>query len=257
VQLENRRIIVAGGARGIGAATVHALVIEGAQVAALDVLDELGVETAEAATKAGPGTAKYYHADISSRSDVESAFAAAVGDLGGLDVLCAIAGVERGGPAESFSDDDARLIMDVNVHGTILTNQVAFGYLKDNGGAIINVGSDAGLGGYRGLAVYGASKGAVMAWTRNVALEWGQYGITVNSLVPAIWTPMYDEHRAHMTPEQLAAHEAAMARQIVIGGKLGDPAADLGPVMVFLASPGARFLTGQIIAANGGNGMTR
>jgi NAD(P)-dependent dehydrogenase (short-subunit alcohol dehydrogenase family) len=257
MQLEGRKIIVTGGARGIGASTVRSLVAEGADVAALDILDDLGTENAAAATKEGPGTARYYHCDIARRSDVESAFTAATADLGGLDVLAAIAGVERGAPAESLSDEDARLIMDVNVHGTIITNQVAFGYLKDRGGAIVNVGSDAGLAGYRGLAAYGASKGAVMAWTRNAALEWGQYGITVNALVPAIWTPMYEEHRARMTPEQLADHDAAMARSIVIGGKLGDPVRDLGPVMVFLAGVGARFVTGQIIAANGGTGMSR
>jgi NAD(P)-dependent dehydrogenase (short-subunit alcohol dehydrogenase family) len=257
MQLQGRKIIVTGGARGIGASTVRTFVAEGAQVASLDILDADGEAVAKQASAGGPGTAQYYHCDISDRSQVEAVFDAAVTELGGLNVLADIAGVERGGPAESLPADDAEFILRVNVMGTILTNQAAFRFLKDAGGAIINVGSDAGLGGYRGLAAYGASKGAVMAWTRNVALEWGRYGITVNSLVPAIWTPMYSEHRARMTPEELAAHDAGMAQNIVIGGKLGDPVRDLGPVMVFLASEGARFLTGQLIAANGGVGMAR
>jgi NAD(P)-dependent dehydrogenase (short-subunit alcohol dehydrogenase family) len=257
MQLENRKIIVTGGARGIGASTVRTLTAEGARVASLDILDAEGGSVAKQANAERPDSVRFYHCDISDSGHVETAFGAAVAWLGGLDVLANIAGVERGGPAESLPVENAELILRVNVMGTMLTNQAAFGYLKDAGGVIINVGSDAGLAGYRGLAAYGASKGAVMAWTRNVALEWGSYGITVNSLVPAIWTPMYEEHRARMTPDELAAHDAGMAHGIVIGGKLGDPVHDLGPVMVFLASGGARFVTGQIIAVNGGVGMSR
>jgi NAD(P)-dependent dehydrogenase (short-subunit alcohol dehydrogenase family) len=96
-----------------------------------------------------------------------------------------------------------------------------------------------------------------MAWTRTVAVEWARFGITVNSVVPAMWTPMYDEHRARMTPDELAQHDAIMKMRVPVGGKLGDPDADLAPVMVFLASDDSRFITGQIIAVNGGIGMVR
>ena len=75
-----------------------------------------------------------------------------------------------------------------------------------------------------------------MAWTRTVAAEWGRFGITVNSLVPAIWTPMYDEYRARLSPAELAQHDAMMQGRVPIGGKLGDPDRDLAPVMVFLAT---------------------
>jgi NAD(P)-dependent dehydrogenase (short-subunit alcohol dehydrogenase family) len=152
------------------------------------------------ANAAGPGTATYRHCDIGSRAEVNMAFDAAVAELGGLDVLAAIAGVERGGPAEDVDDETWDLIFTVNVRGTMVLNQAAFRNLKETGGSIINVGSDAGLAGYRGLSAYGASKGAVMAWTRTAALEWGQYAISVNSLVPAIWTPMYQTHRDRMAP---------------------------------------------------------
>jgi NAD(P)-dependent dehydrogenase (short-subunit alcohol dehydrogenase family) len=82
-------------------------------------------------------------------------------------------------------------------------------------------------------------------------------GIRVNSVVPAVWTPMYDEHRATMNAEDLAAHDAAVAAAVPLGGRLGDPARDLAPVLVFLIGDGARFITGQLISVNGGANPTR
>lgn len=257
MQLQGRRIIVTGGARGIGAATVRAYAAEGASVVSIDVLDDEGRDVAEKATVEGPGSVRYLHCDVSSREQVDATFDTAVAELGGLDVLAAIAGVERGGPAEEVDEETFDFIFRINVLGTILLNQAAHRHMKDTGGNIINVGSDAGLAGYRGLSLYGASKGAVMAWTRNAALEWGPLGIAVNSLVPAIWTPMYQEHRDRMTPDELASHDAVMGRNIVMGGRLGDPERDLRPTMVFLATEGSRFITGQLVNVNGGVGMSR
>ena len=106
--------------------------------------------------------------------------------------------------------------------------------------------------GQRGAAHYSAAKGAVMAWTRTVAQEWAPYGITVNAILPAIWTPMYDAHRARMTEEERALHDLQMQYAVPLGGRLGDPDRDLAPVLVFLAGDGARFITGQAIAVDGG-----
>jgi NAD(P)-dependent dehydrogenase (short-subunit alcohol dehydrogenase family) len=89
------------------------------------------------------------------------------------------------------------------------------------------------------------------------AAEWARDNITVNALVPAMWTPMYDEFRGHLSPQALSAHDAAIAATIPLGGKLGDPDRDLGPVMVFLASEGARFITAQLISVNGGLNSVR
>jgi NAD(P)-dependent dehydrogenase (short-subunit alcohol dehydrogenase family) len=259
VQLQGKKIIVTGAARGLGEATVRAYVSEGAAVACLDVLDELGSAVAEHADSQGPGNARYYHCDVSDRGSVGEAFKTAVADLNGLDVMVNIAGVERQAPAEEISDHDWDLIFDVNVRGTFLTNQAAFAAMRAGaaGGRILNFGSDAGLVPFPMAAHYSASKGAVMAWTRTVAHEWGRHGITVNSVVPAMWTPMYNEHRARMTPEQLAVHDAGMDKLIPLGGRLGNPDADLAPVMVFLAGDGARFITGQVISVNGGLGTVR
>jgi NAD(P)-dependent dehydrogenase (short-subunit alcohol dehydrogenase family) len=259
MQLSGRRVIVTGGARGIGAASVRAFVAEGATVASLDVLDDAGGQVADEAAEKGPGSALYRHCDVTDRGEVDEAFAEVVATFGGLDVLANIAGVEGSARAEDITDEEWDRVFAVNVKGTLYTNQAAYRAMRGNaaGGRIINVGSDAGLGPSPNGSHYSASKGAVMSWTRAAAAEWGRDNITVNALVPAMWTPMYDEFRAHMTPQDLAAHDAAMAAVIPLGGRLGDPDRDVGPVMVFLAGDGSRFITGQLISVNGGLNSVR
>jgi NAD(P)-dependent dehydrogenase (short-subunit alcohol dehydrogenase family) len=176
----------------------------------------------------------------------------AVAQLGGLDIMANVAGVERRTPAEDIPDDEWDLVFSVNVKGTLYTNQAAFRHLKDHGGRIINFGSGAGIRGQAGSAHYSASKGAVMAWTRTVAQEWAKYRITVNSVVPAIWTPMYDAWRARMGDQERMIHDMAMQHVVPLGGKLGDPDGDMAPVMVFLASDASHFMTGQCFAVDGG-----
>jgi NAD(P)-dependent dehydrogenase (short-subunit alcohol dehydrogenase family) len=257
MQVKGKRIIVTGGARGLGATAVHAFAKEGAQVVSLDVLDEKGKKVAEEAGQRGPGSVNFLHCDISNRDEVERVFEVAVGNLGGLDVLVNSAGLNRITPAEEISIEETDLILKVNVYGTIYTNQSAFKYLRDRGGRIINFASIAGMNPYPGGAHYSASKGAVASWTRTVAHEWGKYDITVNSVAPAIWTPMYDERRAYMDEEKLRKHDESYKKLIPIGGKLGDPDNDFAPVLLFLASESSRFITGQIISVDGGMVSTR
>lgn len=256
MQLDGKRIIVTGGSSGIGAVIVRAYAEQGAQVASFDVTDEPGQKIAEEATQKGPGTVTYYHCDISNRAEVDEVFEAAVDKLGGLDVFVNVAGVDRKGKPEEIADEDIDLIMNVNVKGTIYTNQAAFKHLHNHGGKILNFTSVAGL---EGLFAphYAASKAAVASWTRNVARAWGKYNITVNSIAPMVWTPMYDEHRASMTEEELRIDDENMARNIHIGGKLADPVTHLAPVLVFLATEGANYITGQAIPIDGGFYMAR
>jgi NAD(P)-dependent dehydrogenase (short-subunit alcohol dehydrogenase family) len=257
IEISGKRVIVTGGARGIGAAAVSVLAAEGARVVSFDVLDELGEQVAAETTTQGTGTAGYRHVDISDRAAVVDATASAVAELGGLDTMVNIAGIERRCPAEDLSEADWDEVFGVNVKGTLFTNQAAFPHLKERGGSIVNFGSDAALRPYVDGAHYSASKGAVISFTRTIAGEWGRYGIRANAVVPAIWTPMYDEYRERLTPEQLTAHEAQMAERIPLGGRLGDPVGDLAPVLVFLTSDASRFMTGQIVSVNGGNQQVR
>lgn len=243
-QLDGKRIIVTGGAQGIGAAIVEGYVEEGAKVAALDLqFDEAGE------TKEGVFRRKV---DVADQDSVHQAFEASVQFLGGLDVMVNVAGVEVGGPSENIPDSDWDLVFNVNAKGTRNTNAAAFKYLKENGGAIINFGSRSGVVGVPQQAAYSASKAAVHTWTRAVAQEWAKYNITVNAIAPAMWTKMYDEYRARLSEEELKAHDEAMAAQIPIGGKLGNPKEDLVPLMVFLAGDGAHFISGQSFPVDGG-----
>jgi NAD(P)-dependent dehydrogenase (short-subunit alcohol dehydrogenase family) len=148
-------------------------------------------------------------------------------------------------------------IMSINALGTMLTNQAAVRHLRATGGRIINFASAAGVGGLPNKSAYAASKGAVLAFTRTAAAEWARHGITVNAIAPAIWTPMYDKTRSEMTPQQLADHDAVMAKAVPLGGKLGNIDAHLVPVLAFYASEGAGFMTGQTIAVDGGTLMVR
>lgn len=90
------------------------------------------------------------------------------------------------------------------------------------------------------------------AWTRAVAQEWAPHNIRVNAVAPAMWTGMYDDYRNRLDDQALAEHDAMMADQIPLGGKLGDPATDLVPVLVFLASDGSHFVSGQTFPIDGG-----
>ncbi|KRE98141.1 short-chain dehydrogenase [Nocardioides sp. Soil777] len=249
--LTGRRIIVTGGASGMGAGLVRALPAMGASVVSLDLNAEVG------STIAGEAGAGFATCDVTDPVSVETAVSEAVTQLGGLDVLIHAAGVAPGSPAAEMSLDHWRSAMDINATGTFLTNQAVFPHMKEGGGAIIDFASAAGMGGYPGKAAYAAAKGAVLGWVRSIAVEWAQFGITVNAIAPAIWTPMYDTTRAAMTPEQLVVHDEGMARSIPLGGRLGDVELDFVPVMAFLASGGARFMTGQVFAIDGGGTMVR
>jgi NAD(P)-dependent dehydrogenase (short-subunit alcohol dehydrogenase family) len=136
-------------------------------------------------------------------------------------------------------------------------NRAVFPFLKEKGGAILNFASSAGVVGYPEKPAYAAAKGAVVAWVRSLAVEWAAYGIRVNAIAPAINTPMSEKTRSLLTAEQLAEFDAGLRRKIPLGGRLGDIESDLVPVLAFLSSEGARFLTGQIFPVDGGLLMMR
>jgi NAD(P)-dependent dehydrogenase (short-subunit alcohol dehydrogenase family) len=255
--ITDKRVIVTGGAQGIGEASVRALCSGGARVVSFDVRDDSGQAVATDATTTGPGWARYRHVDITQRHEVAEGVAWAAAELDGLDAVLNIAGIERRAALEEMTEEELDSVLAVNVKGTLFMCQAAFPFLKERGGSIMNVGSDAGLKPYPFGSHYSASKGAVMAFTRTVAHEWGRYNIRVNSLVPAMWTPMGEAYFQRLDDEARARLESRLADNIVLGGTLGDPATDLAPVVVFLVSDASKFITGQIIAVNGGNESVR
>jgi len=250
-QLLGKKAIVTGGTGGIGAATVRAFLKEGAAVATMDVNDQMGKQVLDALPELSEFL--YLNCDISKQAEVNACFMEAVEWMGGLDVLANVAGVVRYNNAEKFTLDDWDFIMSVNAGGTFFTNQAAFGYLqKAGGGSIINVGSMAGIRPHLRNAIYSASKGAVMAWTRTVAAEWGQYNIRVNSVAPIANTSMADFTLKGTADELKAAKESiALSRQFPLR-RLGHTDSDIAPVMVFLASDASQYITGQVISIDGG-----
>jgi NAD(P)-dependent dehydrogenase (short-subunit alcohol dehydrogenase family) len=249
--LAGKRIIITGAASGMGAAMVTAFADAGANVVGFyrhRTPDEIRRQLGRATLP----QVQFLQCDVASRQEVTAAIPHAVALLGGLDVLVNAAGIAPGAPAEEITEAAWEEVFAVNARGTFLTNQAVFPYLRAAGGKIINFASATGVNGQAGKAHYAASKGAVLAWTRSIAREWGKYGIAVNAIAPAIWTPMYDTTRAGMTPAQLANHDAEMAKMIPLGGKLGDPQRDFTAYMTFLAGDGANFITGQTIKIDGG-----
>ncbi len=233
--LEGRRIVVTGGASGMGAATVRAYAREGARIVSIDVNDEAGTKVAEEAAKLG-GEVRFERCDISSR-EIFPVMEEAIEWLGGLDVLANVAGIERGATPEDVTEDEWDHILDCNVRGTLYTNQIAFRHMKDRGGGrIINYGSGAGIAGMVDAPHYSVSKGAILGWSRAIAGEWGRYGISVVAMTPAIWTSMYEAYR------EREPQRAALSDRIMEGT---DPDRDMGPVMVFFASEGAHAISGQ------------
>lgn len=260
MQLENKKIIVTGGTKGIGAATVKAYVKEGAQVVFCGTNDERGKATEAAVNEIGPGKATYMQCDISKKEAVDEFFAKAIEVLGGLDVLANVAGVECNNAAESYELKELEFLMSVNVYGTIYTNQAAYKYFKENGieGNIINYSSDAALSGMPNGAAYSASKGAVISWTRSIAMEWGiESNVRCNCVNPTIKTPMYEAWLKTVDPAVKQMHLEGLKRRYPIDGSMGDAERDCAPVMVFLASDASRYMSGQIFAVNGGSNFVR
>jgi 3-oxoacyl-[acyl-carrier protein] reductase len=244
-QLQGRRILVTGGATGIGAAAVATLTAAGAEVAATyhrtPPPDDLAVT--------------WLQCDVRDAEAVSAMVRQAAEHLSGLDVLVNAAGLWQAGIPGYIGVEEISFLLDTNVKATILTNQAAYAVMKDQapkGGRIINFGSSEAVMGSPISAVYAATKGAVQAWTRSAAKAWGADNVTVNALAPAVQTPGSARFREFLGPEAGALIDEQMKMMIPIGGALGDPARDLGPMLVFLAGRGSGFITGQLLAVDGG-----
>jgi 3-oxoacyl-[acyl-carrier protein] reductase len=244
--LEGRRILVTGAATGIGAAAIRVLHAAGARLAATYHRTAPGDDAPDV---------PWLQCDVRDPESVDGTVDRAVTKLGGLDVLVNAAGLWQPGVPGSITGDEIDFLLATNVKATVLTNQAAHRVMREKGGQIINFGSAEAVMGSPIAAVYAATKGAVQAWTRSAAKAWGAERVTVNALAPAVQTPGADRLRDFLGPDVAPFIDQQMKLSIPLGGKLGDPTDDLGPVLVFLASAGARFITGQLIPVDGGLAM--
>ncbi|MFW5641190.1 MAG: SDR family oxidoreductase [Roseicyclus sp.] len=185
------KVIVTGGARGIGAATARLLAAEGAQVMLTDVLDDEG----EAAAAEIGGGALYRHLDVTDAQAWAEAVAAAEEAFGGVNALFNNAGIVHFASVVDCAPDDFRRVLDINLTGVFLGIRAsAPAIARSGGGTIVNTSSTAGLQGYGGLAAYVASKWGVRGITKAAALDLAPDGIRVLSLHPGpIRTPMTDD----------------------------------------------------------------
>ena len=240
--LRGRRILVTGGATGIGAAAVRVLTQAGASVVATyhrtAPPDEYGIE--------------WLQCDARDADAVTTTVRRAAESLGGLDVLVNAAGLWQAGIPGRLTASDIDSLFETNVKATIFTNQAAHAVMRESGGQIINFGSAEAVLGSPISAVYAATKGAVQAWTRSAARAWASDKVTVNALAPAVQTPGADRLREFVGPDAAAFIDQQMEATIPLGGRLGDPVRDVGPMLVFLASEGSGFITGQLLAVDGG-----
>ncbi|OBA84077.1 short-chain dehydrogenase [Mycobacterium sp. 1164966.3] len=243
--LRGRRVLVTGAATGIGAAAVRVLAEAGAQVAA----------TYHQTPPPDDLAATWLQCDVRDADAVSAMVRQTTAQLAGLDVLVNAAGLWQAGVPGYISPDDISFLLDTNVKATILTNQAAYAVMKDQvpkGGRIINFGSSEAVVGSPISAVYAATKGAVQAWTRSAARVWAADNVTVNALAPAVQTAGADRLRDFLGPDAGALIDQQIKSMIPLGGALGDPVRDVGPMLVFLAGPGSGFITGQLLAVDGG-----
>jgi NAD(P)-dependent dehydrogenase (short-subunit alcohol dehydrogenase family) len=243
---EDRRVaLVTGAAQGLGFGLASAFAAEGYDIAIVD-LDEAMVQAAAAKLRERGVRALGMRGDVSHRGDVDAFVARVVDELGRLDVLVNNAQTTRMKAVLDTTDEDLELTWRSGFAGSLYCMQAAFPHLRATKGCVINLASGAGLSAPRGYAVYAATKEAIRTLTRIAALEWGEHGVRVNVISPGAQTAALDRWAAER-PEEYRARTA----QIPLG-RFGDPEADIGKAVVFLASPAASYITGNTLVVDGG-----
>jgi NAD(P)-dependent dehydrogenase (short-subunit alcohol dehydrogenase family) len=238
-KLDNRVAVVTGAAQGIGKAIADKLAEEGATVVVAD-------KNGEGAKKAAPGGGMGIELDISQEDQVKAAIEDVVRQYGKLDILVNDAAIVPFKPWDEVDFAEWRRIMSVNLDGTFLMCYYAQRPMREaEYGRIVNIASNVVFAGTPNLAHYVASKGGVFAFTRALARELGKYGITVNSVAPGLTATEGVLESPHAEAFDFVQMLQAIPRRA--------EARDIAPAVAFLASEEARWVTGQIVVADGGH----
>ena len=237
-------VMVTGGSRGLGLEIAHAFGKAGAKVV-ITARREQWLSEAEKILKDEGIAVDVMICDVADAASVEQMVQQTIEKNSKIDVLVNNAGLTWGAPAESMPLERWRQVIDANITGTFLMSQtVGRHMLERKKGAIVNVASIAGFGGGQLNTVgYNASKAAVINLTRAMAVEWATRGIRVNAIAPGLF-------RTRMSEVLVQRAEAANVPVAPLG-RIGKPG-ELAPMVLFLASEGASYITGQVVAIDGG-----
>lgn len=244
IDLSNKVALVTGASRGIGAAIATTLARQGATVA----VNYFGSEQAATAvveeiTRAG-GKAVAIQANVGVAAEADRLLAQVIETFGRVDIVVNNAGITRDGLLVRMSDDDWRDVIDTNLTGTFnVTRAVTRPMMKQRAGTIINITSVVGLMGNAGQANYSAAKAGVIGLTKSTARELASRGIRANAVAPGFI-------ETDMTAELSESVRSEVVKDIALGA-IGVPA-DVANTVAFLASEEARYITGQVIAVDGG-----
>jgi len=239
--MAGRAVVVTGGTRGIGKGIAAVFARSGARVLITGRDPAVGETTAAGI----PGDVQFVRTDISSRADCQQMAEVAAERLGGIDVLCANAGIFPAARLEEMTEADLDLVLDVNLKGTFYSVQACLPALKRSGhGRIILTSSITGpITGFPGWAHYGASKAGQLGYLRTAAIELASSGITVNAVLPGnIATEGLGELGANYTSQMTSA---------IPMRKLGT-VDDIGYAALFFATDEAGYITGQTMVVDGG-----
>ena len=242
-----RTVLISGGTSGIGYAAAEIFLACGASVVLMG-RDQVRGETA-LVRLAGGARAVYCAGDVRLTADCRAVVEEAVHAFGGLDILVNAAGIYAEGALEELSDTTLEELLDVNLKGTMQMTRAALPYLRAARGNIVNVASDAGLHGNYYCAAYAATKGAVVAFTRSLALETARDGLRVNAVAPAdILTPLTERQ---LRPDLPREEQLRTMAELYPTGRIGTPE-EAASVIAFLASSGATWVTGSVYTVDGG-----
>jgi len=245
-QLANQVAVVTGAGRGIGRAIALKFAAEGADIACVSRTVENSEKVAQEVRALGR-QAWAYAVDVADASAVAAAAKKILADAGRVDILVNNAGVTRDTLLMRMSDADWDTVLDTNLKGAFLfTKALARNFIKQRSGRIINVSSVVGLIGNAGQCNYAASKAGLIGFTKSVAREVASRGITVNALAPGFV-------ETDMTAALKEDQREELLKQIPLGC-LGQPD-DIAAAALYLASPAARYVTGQVLTVDGGMAM--
>jgi NAD(P)-dependent dehydrogenase (short-subunit alcohol dehydrogenase family) len=257
-RLDGKVAVVTGSGNGIGRAIAWALADAGARVAVSDVLVEDGERTVQEISDRG-GSAIFVAADVSVPEQARNLIETTTSIYGGLDILINNAGTGGSpGRLHEVEPDDFDWVTRVNLGGTFLCSKYAIPhFLKQGDGRIVNIASTYGMVGAPNMPAYCASKAAIINLTRQMAVDYGHDQIRVNAICPGYIDTSLGRGRSSMSPEQFAA--ATARREKAAGmqplGRQAQPS-EVAEVALFLAGDGASFMTGSIVAVDGGTTTT-